>query len=210
MWSCFVDVFRLNALSSETDERVADTFDFGVDRRFTRQNNDDQLKTVVSRLEKFKHRLDLFDASCVFAEAWLPDDRHASVVRNSLQLLSERSKRGFVAVTLRSETRDCPRTNFDARVKLFATHVPNALVGRDDDLRSAAVLDLRCVENSAHDFGHVGQDIDAEMCDVNVVVELSFAYLRGNSSVFLGFELTDRLTKLLISFSRSGAERAVA
>ena len=84
-----VDILRLDALSGQTDQGVSHAFHFRVDRGLARENHHDQLKAVVSGLEKAKHRLDLLDARGVFAEARLTDDGHAGIVGDSLQLLSE-------------------------------------------------------------------------------------------------------------------------
>ena len=37
---CFGNVFDLNTLGSDTEQSIAYAFNFGVDRRFSRQNND--------------------------------------------------------------------------------------------------------------------------------------------------------------------------
>ena len=45
---------------------------------------------------------------------------------------------------------------------------------------SATVLNLRRIQHSTHHFGHVRENIDSEMCHIDIVVEFSFANLHNS------------------------------
>ena len=99
-----------------------------IDGCLARQYDDNQLQTLILLLEVFEHWLDLLDAVGVLAEARLAHDRHAGVVADALQLLGEVAQGRLVAGALLRETSDRPHLYFDARVELFAAHVPHALI----------------------------------------------------------------------------------
>ena len=82
------------------------------------------------------------------------------------------------------------------------------------DAYSAPVLDLRCVQHSTHHFGHVRQNVDPEVCHVDIVVELSFANLqqssRSSKERSLSFPVTHQIVDFFLSVGRGtsrGLER---
>jgi hypothetical protein len=102
-----------------------------VNRRFAWKYDHNQLQALVLSLQISEHWLDLLDAGCIFTKTRLPSYGHASVVAYALQLLSEGAQGSFVTRTLQGKTRYRPHAYLNARVKLLATHVPNALVGQN-------------------------------------------------------------------------------
>ena len=84
LWRCLVNILRLNTLRGQTNQRITHTFYFSVDRCLARKNDHNQLQTIVSRFEKFKHRFHLFNTRGILAEARLTNNGHASIVRYTL------------------------------------------------------------------------------------------------------------------------------
>lgn len=192
-----VDVFRLHALGRETDQSVAHSFHFScsidirfmnlsnifkiiwditINGSFSGQNDNDELKTMKLGLQISEHGLHLFHPRRVLAKTRLAHNRHASVVGYTLKLLGEIPKRLLVAVALLGETSNRPDFDLDTSVKLFASHVPHALIGQHGHFSTAAILDLGGGQDAALDVRHLLVDRDAEVAHVRVFVEFGAKY----------------------------------
>ena len=143
------------------------------------------------------------------------DDGHSGVVTDLLQLLGEISESVLSHSSLRGETGDGPDANLNAGEELLAAHIPDALVGQSLLLGAASVLQFRRRKDTPTHFHHakrfmLGVGGYYQFLFNNDQVEYLLEIVRPNSWTYGSLLKSALRIRLLISRSRSGAERAVA